>query len=147
MPHVLIMRPIHDDAIALLEQMPDPRSSVVDTSMQTDAYDPDELSLWMSSDADADDGAEGGDGRADEPPAESAATFEGVRGTDDAEQIDGREAGDDMLPGFASDDTSTAPIVLPQAAARTVDHDIDEVEEAERASRAAFQRWTSSSSE
>ena len=37
-----------DDAIALLERMPDAAPAAVDTSMQTDAYDPEELSLWVT---------------------------------------------------------------------------------------------------
>ena len=44
-----------DDAIALLERMPDAAPAAVDTSMQTDAYDPEELSLWVTTDADAED--------------------------------------------------------------------------------------------
>lgn len=41
-----------DDAIALLDRVPDAAAGVVDTSMQTDAYDPDELSLWSGDEAD-----------------------------------------------------------------------------------------------
>lgn len=43
-----------DDAIALLERMPE-ASVTVDTSMQTDAYDPEELSSWVPSAADGGD--------------------------------------------------------------------------------------------
>ena len=48
-----------DDAIALLARMPDASPAAIDTSMQTDAYDPEELSLWVTT-----EGAE------DEPAAE-----------------------------------------------------------------------------
>jgi aminoglycoside phosphotransferase (APT) family kinase protein len=75
-----------DDAIALLDRMPDAAPAAVDTSMQTDAYDPEELSLWVA----AEDATDGRDDRLPEP---------------------------------------------------------DEEVEAERASRAAFQRWASSDSE
>jgi aminoglycoside phosphotransferase (APT) family kinase protein len=37
-----------DDAIALLERTPGPAASTVDTSMHTDAYDPEELAQWVS---------------------------------------------------------------------------------------------------
>ncbi|WJL95924.1 phosphotransferase [Microbacterium sp. ET2] len=39
-----------DDAIALLDRVPGPAGSVVDTSMQTDAYDPAEVSGWFGDD-------------------------------------------------------------------------------------------------
>jgi aminoglycoside phosphotransferase (APT) family kinase protein len=113
-----------DDAIALLERMPEaPAASVVDTSMQTDAYDAEELTGWI----------------ADAPAAEE----------------------DPAADPPAADDTSTAPIALswidepstPQTrepVERLPADDqpvLDEEAEAERASRAAFQRWTSSASE
>ena len=45
-----------DGAIALLDRVPDSPAAAGDTSMQTDAYDPEELSLWVAeaeSDAEA----------------------------------------------------------------------------------------------
>jgi aminoglycoside phosphotransferase (APT) family kinase protein len=46
-----------DDAIALIGRVPEQPAPVRDTSMQTDAYDPEELSLWVDDD------------RADDPEA------------------------------------------------------------------------------
>lgn len=105
-----------DDAIALLGRVPETEPPVVDTSMQTDAYDPEELSLWISDDA-----------------------------------PDAPEQPDVPAPGAREDytDVSTAPIELPNGGSSSVaeSSETDEEREAERASRAAFQRWASSSSE
>lgn len=54
-----------DDAIALLDRMPEASAPAGDTSMQTDAYDPEELSLWVpdeTSDDETSDGASPADG-------------------------------------------------------------------------------------
>ena len=113
-----------DGAIALLGRVPD-QAPAVDTSMQTDAYDPEELSLWLAT------GEQDGetDAAADvrvELPTESAAS-----------------------EGAAYEDVATAPIAVSVAPSlvKTDVADLDEEVEAERATRAAFQRWTSSSSE
>lgn len=116
-----------DEAIALLERMPE-ASAAVDTSMHTDAYDPEELSLWVA-DEPAEPEPEPADG------AEIAAASEVWR----------------------LDDVSTAPIDLPvptasharaESSAHAVDergadadHHVDAVAEAERASEAALRRW------
>jgi macrolide phosphotransferase len=109
-----------DDAIALLDRFPDAQPASVDTSMHTDAYDPEELSLWVPTE-DADEVGEAG-GRAP-APASALST--------------------------AHDDVSTAPIDIststPQpkddpAAATSAD---DARAEAERASDAALRRWLS----
>lgn len=97
-----------DDAIALLDRMPDAAPAAVDTSMQTDAYDPEELSLWVA----AEDATDGRDDRLPEPTE-----------AQDTEPLDFSALSDDQLP------------------------EPDEEVEAERASRAAFQRWASSDSE
>ena len=131
-----------DDAIALLERMPEASAAVVDTSMQTDAYDPEELSLWVAA------SAEGSD-----PEPEHTAEI---------------DLGDDMAvsPDDAADaqgdGVSTAPIGIVTAfaarddrAAHTdstthgdpaehsdrAEHDADAAAEAERASEAALRRW------
>lgn len=44
-----------DDAIALLASMPEAPAREADTAMQTDAYDPNELSLWITDTNDEDD--------------------------------------------------------------------------------------------
>ncbi len=53
-----------DDAIALLDRVPDSPSTPVDTSMHTDAYDPEELALWVPAD-DSDDAPDGRAGPSD----------------------------------------------------------------------------------
>jgi aminoglycoside phosphotransferase (APT) family kinase protein len=111
-----------DDAIALLDRMPE-ASAAVDTSMQTDAYDPEELSLWVAGEAE--------------------------RGGADAEPEDTAEielpAEDDTFASasWRADDLSTSPIELPGANAVASDarDDRDAVTEAERASAAALRRW------
>ena len=111
-----------DDAIALLDRVPDAQSAPLDTSMHTDAYDPDELALWVTAD-DAEDASadEAGDapGR---PPAEH----------DDVSTapID--------ISAFA-DRTKSASGV-----ARSTDADDSDAEaDAERSSDAALRRWLS----
>jgi hypothetical protein len=121
-------------------------ASAVDTSMQTDAYDPDELSLWVSTD-DEEDASD-----ADTTPVERLPRAAAPAPAPAADRTDARSP----MPAPAStphpaadvwhaDDVSTAPIDLSAVA----DHPSDDAEEreAERASRAAFQRWTSSDSE
>jgi macrolide phosphotransferase len=118
-----------DGAIALLGRVREPSPSSADTSMQTDAYDPEELSLWVATD----------------DPGEAADA--------DARPV---EEGSEHQPFF--DDVSTAPIAVVDFQRHSVPGSDpaltlpvvpieDEEREAERASRAAFQRWTSSSSE
>ena len=119
-----------DDAIALLERMPDAAPAAVDTSMQTDAYDPDELSLWVTSEADADD--------ADRMNASTDADAPGAGADDVVNATVG-----DVPP---ADDTSTAPIDITALIARE-DQGADPLgdhsaqAEAERASEAALRRW------
>ena len=117
-----------DEAIALLERMPEAGASVIDTSMHTDAYDPDELSAWV-----------GDDDPASTPQPE------------DTVEID---LGPRADPPASADPGATAPIDLAGArAARTAadheehgapspaDHDLDAAADAERASEAALRRW------
>ena len=93
-----------------------------DSTPEEPAYDPEELSLWLAT-AEQDDAT---DASAD------------VRVELEREPVPAAAA--------AYDDVSTAPIEL-SVAPSLVAADVDEEVEAERASRAAFQRWTSSSSE
>lgn len=44
-----------DDAIAMLDRIPEASAPTVDTSMHTDAYDPEELAQWVTGDVDVDD--------------------------------------------------------------------------------------------
>lgn len=124
-----------DGAIALLGRVPE-QTPAVDTSMQTDAYDPEELSLWLAT--------------SDPEQATDAAPDVRVELPADIEAELRDEGASAPERATAYDDTATAPIELPvtvSVAPSLVEPDLDEEVEAERASRAAFQRWTSSSSE
>ncbi|MDN3494703.1 phosphotransferase [Planococcus sp. APC 4015] len=120
-----------DEAIALLERMPGaPATASVDTSMQTDAYDPEELSQWLRDAEDADPSGAGSDDDAFTLDADQTAT---------SSPADGR--------AWDVDDVSTAPIDLPKAdddapaTAKNDDRDGDAAADAERASDAALRRW------
>jgi macrolide phosphotransferase len=112
-----------DDAIALLDRVPDSPSTPVDTSMHTDAYDPEELALWVP---------------ADESDEQTL--------PDESDQAETESA----APARSHDEVSTAPIDIsawaprrddaPRAAETTTD-DADAQAEAERASDAALKRW------
>ncbi|MDY0909315.1 phosphotransferase [Microbacterium sp. CFBP9034] len=108
-----------DDAIALLDRMPEASAAVIDTSMQTDAYDPEELSLWVATESARDAAA-----NEDTAPVEPLL---------DAHPVTPRQP----------DDQSTSPITLPRAAEPEHDSERhgDAVAEAERASEAALRRW------
>jgi len=118
-----------DDAIALLDRVPGAQPTAADTSMHTDAYDPEELALWVTND--------------DEDVAEPA------REDDETEAAPTAAA-----EGSASDDDlSTAPIDITAWTQRAdhpsgdrqpagTDHADMEVD-AERASDAAMRRWLS----
>ncbi|GAA1992419.1 phosphotransferase [Microbacterium pumilum] len=127
-----------EDAIALLERMPGAAPVAVDTSMQTDAYDPEELSLWVASDDDSP-----GDDDADD----AGAVTEDLSAIRQARLAAAAADSGEMGAGPRHvDDLSTAPIELPTLL-DVQPRDVDEEREAERASRAAFQRWTRSDSE
>jgi macrolide phosphotransferase len=119
-----------DDAIALLDRVPGATSPAIDTSMQTDAYDPEQLAQWVA------------DGYDDEQATDAD--------TDDHV--------DTTAHGTPVHDLSTAPIELPVdplvgttaqdrttvaegSGRRHAGDDVDAVEEAERASQAALRRW------
>lgn len=117
-----------DGALALLDRVPDAHAAALDTSMHTDAYDPEELALWVSAEEDAADTIE----------------------------VDAVQLGDDPDPdprarteaSTGHDDTSTAPIDIGAFSRRTTgdahdDGDTDAQADAERASDAALRRWLS----
>ncbi|GAA2012164.1 hypothetical protein GCM10009739_25680 [Microbacterium ulmi] len=111
-----------DDAIALLDRVPAASAGEVDTSMQTDAYDPEELALWIATEVDASDAPAATPPAAESPDAAPVAAFD-------------------------ADDTSTAPIRLPVAQAEPEAIDVhgspeDAAAEASRAADAALRRWT-----
>lgn len=156
-----------DDAIALLDRVPGPTAPAIDTSMHTDAYDPEELAQWMADEFD------------DEPAAPDAAPAADIDtdSTSDTETDTDTETSAarafTVVPDAgvapdaaatasrAGDDVSTAPIDLPvafgtrggsRAAARHADatagrhaddteHETDAAADAERASEAALRRW------
>jgi hypothetical protein len=111
-----------DDAIALLDRVPDAQSAPLDTSMHTDAYDPEELALWVTAD-DAEDAP------ADEPadaPAQVPVAHDDVS----TAPID--------IIAFA-DRTKSASGVT-----RSTDADDSDAQaDAERSSDAALRRWLS----
>ncbi|WP_322411930.1 phosphotransferase [Microbacterium invictum] len=106
-----------EDAIALLDRFPGRAAPTVDTSMQTDAYDPAEVSGWFGDDADESDDA-GSDAPESDAADEAAARRDVAAARQDA----------------APDDT--APLDLGPIRDR-----LDDVGEAERASQAALRRW------
>jgi aminoglycoside phosphotransferase (APT) family kinase protein len=123
-----------DDAIALLDRVPEPEPAAVDTSMHTDAYDPEELSLWVA-DQDADDDAEPAD-RESEHESDRNSLRDSVPS---AVPDDSRQPRDAPVLIGPFVDNSTAPIdVVP------VRSDLDETAaraDAVRASDAALRRW------
>jgi len=142
-----------DDAIALLDRVPDAAPSSVDTSMHTDTYDPDELAQWI----------------ADEDEARAEGSPGGTEADADADRAESSEP----ATLFDPDDVSTSPVPVPQAEATPDDgaeldgFDLDRLRpavipprtreraessapeldgmdaaaEADRASEAALRRW------
>ena len=113
------VHPDVDAALALAGVVPDAASAGVDTSMQTDAYDPEMVSLFLAAERDRD---------AADP---------------DREAHLGATAPID-LAGWGSDAATDAPILAAGGAgALEADGGDDDLEEeAERASRAALRRWS-----
>jgi len=152
-----------DDALALVEKVPPAVVSTVDTSMQTDAYDPEALSLYLSAERDreaaaaglaaalADDdlpGANADTGAFDLPPALSEEP-----GPTAPIDLDGwTEAALRPAESDVSDATSSATAAVAGDAEHHADathradatHHADaghDEEDAARASRAALRRW------
>jgi aminoglycoside phosphotransferase (APT) family kinase protein len=119
-----------DAALALVERMPETSATAVDTSMQTDAYDPEMVSLFLAAERDRLD-REGGtpdfglDGLRDAPEETQPIDLTGWSEVHEAEPS--VEAADGV-----SDGRGETPD----------DDEIDLEEEAERASRAALRRWS-----
>lgn len=104
-----------DDAIALLDRTPSADLPAVDTSMQTDAYDPGMLSMFVSAE-DADEA-----------------------GTADTAGAAGAGGGEDVSTA-PIDISAWATARTPDAADDGADHG----EDADRAARATLNRWASS---
>ncbi|MBF0815536.1 aminoglycoside phosphotransferase [Microbacterium paludicola] len=117
-----------DDALTVLANVPQrAEAPAVDTSMQTDAFDPDELTLGPDA------------SWSDEKRARSTAAAHETQPIDPSEFVGIATTPD----GSAHDGTDTDAI----AVAKTDDAGDDQTAETRRSARAAFQRWTSSSSE
>ncbi|WP_312673167.1 hypothetical protein [Microbacterium sp.] len=129
-----------DSAMDALDRVPVAAAPEVDTSMQTDAYNPEELWAAETDDADRDTpataaGAGGPEDGPTPPEAERRAAVASIE-TEDLSGVahafaETRGGGRSESPAF------TAPSAT----------DDDDSEEAQRAARAALQRWKSSSSE
>jgi len=158
-----------DDALALVERVPPATASTVDTSMQTDAYDPEALSLYLSAERDREAAAAGlAAALADEGLAGS--TDDAATGSvtfdlpcDDEEpgptapiDLDGwtesprHAASGAHEEGALPDDHGGPELASPAVAPAPVEDDAhgspgasttDDEEDAARASRAALRRW------
>lgn len=115
-----------DDAIALLDRVPRAADPAIDTSMQTDAYDPAELGAYLD---DAERSARSRDGDADGDGDIPTLPV-------DLSEWTGTVVSDDAAPA-ATDQPATGDAALSDA------HENDH-EEAARASRAAMRRWSES---
>ncbi|WP_417554234.1 phosphotransferase [Microbacterium sp.] len=149
-----------DSALDVLDRTPDTTSVAVDTSMQTDAYRPEDLWLEEEAAADADasdqsdaaDAADAAEGDARTASGTTAAQADTAALSDAGARSDAGEpaAWDAPTQDLAEvglvrgsthgSDTESAPVAEQPS-------DIDSAEEAQRAARAALQRWTSSDSE
>lgn len=161
-----------DDAMALVESVPPVAPAVaVDTSMQTDAYDPEALSLYLSAERDrvaaaealaealaADDAADAETGAllADHP-ASDAADDPGATAPIDLDGWTDDDARSSVAP--VTEDAGASPRWTPTAASPDdvestrrdrddpEDASTDDEEDAARASRAALRRWGVSGSD
>lgn len=142
-----------DDALALLDRVPAAAGAEVDTSMQTDAYDPDMVSLFAADQYDdTTDGA-----TAEVPVAERTEGRSRAAGVSTTSAGAASSGAASAAADPTDDPDATAPIDLSawidsHVHGDEVDAPVAEVAageeaEAERAARAAIQRWASSSSE
>lgn len=140
-----------DDAMALVERMPPTAATPVDTSMQTDAYDPEALSLYLSAERDRQAAAAG--------LAEALAADDSIADASSFPEADGDETSEpgatapidlDGWTGSSATDTGAHAATAndregdaPHATAGSAPgHDsMDDQEEAARATRAALRRW------
>lgn len=132
-----------DSAMDALDRVPVAAAPEVDTSMQTDAYNPEELWAAEADDADRDAPADvSADlgvpaGAPSQPDAEHRAAVASIE-TEDLSGV--AHAFAETRGGGRSESSASAFASSPAA-------DDDDSEEAQRAARAALQRWKSSSSE
>jgi macrolide phosphotransferase len=121
-----------DDAIALLGRVPQAAESSIDTSMQTDAYDPAELGAYLDDAARSGSAPDDGEGIPTLPVDLSEWTGMPDRAVADAERDASAERGAERAADAAADLEAPA------------DDPHDDHEEAARASRAALRRWSES---
>lgn len=131
-----------DSAMDALDRVPAAAAPEVDTSMQTDAYNPEELWAAEADDADRDapvDVSADRDAPAGAPSQSDAERRAAVAGIE-TEDLSGVAHAFEETRGEGGRGESPAFASSPAA-------DDDDSEEAQRAARAALQRWKSSSSE
>jgi hypothetical protein len=155
-----------DSALDVLDRTPATAATVVDTSMQTDAYRPEDL--WrddasddtredtetpeqaVDADTDSDDAADSGDAT-DSGDTHEALGARDASGTADADRAGHAASSDEEttqdLTGISGVRGSNHDATARHETAEQQPSDIDSAEEAQRAARAALQRWTNSSSE
>ncbi|WP_309103211.1 hypothetical protein [Microbacterium sp.] len=138
-----------DSALDALDRVPEAASAPVDTSMHTDAYNPDEL--WHGADT---TGAvpsfgSGADNTAQDTAGDAVAGDTDAQSARRAEMLDlATEDLSGVVPAPGVDQTATDGEHQPRIAHRDEDAGgAADSEEAQRAARAALQRWRSSSSE
>lgn len=146
-----------DSALDVLDRTPDTAANVVDTSMQTDAYRPEDLWRDESDDDTEQASAQTDDdehvldaGDASDPgDTHEALAARDASGTDSADHAEAsaEEVTQDLTE--ISGVRGSSHVGTPRHDAPTAEQpsDIDSAEEAQRAARAALQRWTNSSSE
>ncbi|MGX1695685.1 phosphotransferase [Microbacterium keratanolyticum] len=141
-----------DEAMSALDSVPAHAAPAADTSMHTDAYDPGE---FYGADT---RGYEIGASEPEDGAVDTATTAAQPRLFDPEDPDVEETAADDTAARGASadDDLATGAIDLPEPSMLIEDvaahteaqqHRAAEEEDAQRAARAAFQRWTNSSSE
>lgn len=132
-----------DSALDVLDRVPDTAATAIDTSMQTDAYRASDL--WPEDDDDESVAERPEDDDATEASAESDRA-DGDQRTE--EHGDWQQPTQDLteVSGVRGSTGATAQSAA-ERARETTDADPSPEDEAQRAARAALQRWTSSSSE
>ncbi|WP_424936601.1 MULTISPECIES: phosphotransferase [Bacteria] len=143
-----------DEAMVALESVPEHAPADIDTSMQTDAYDPRTFAGVIADDTAAfgprgalpfpEDAAPGTLRDGDLPMDDAATARAGTAATADEEPTS--DLSDALTAARSALDEPDARPRSDGTRGNTHDPSADEAE-AQRAARAAFQRWTSSSSE
>ncbi|MBN8205664.1 hypothetical protein JF550_06795 [Microbacterium esteraromaticum] len=147
-----------DSALDVLDQVPETVAASVDTSMQTDAYRPEDL-VWHTDagdeDADAaeDENAAAEDSSADRPSWEeptqdlTGAARLAEADIDSPETTASDAAGEPTAVRHGDGEHADADQGKTEHSDESEHSDMDSAEEAQRAARAALQRWTNSGSE